>query len=55
MQLLKLGLTDELFSGDVIYNLFTKRQLYYSSDVTDTTITDELTNIGWGMVVVIMV
>ena len=45
---IKTGLTDELFSGDVIYNLLTKRQLYYSSDITDTTITDDLTNIGWG-------
>jgi len=44
----KLGLTSSLFSGDVIYNLFVKKQLFYNSDVNDTTITDTLINIGWG-------
>jgi hypothetical protein len=44
----KLGLESSLFSGDMIYNLFTKKQLYYTSDVTDTFISDTLVNIGWG-------
>ena len=31
----KQGLTSSLFGGDVIYNLFVKKQLYYSSDTND--------------------
>ena len=44
----KTGLEGSLFGGNMIYNLFTKKQLYYSSDVTDTFISDTLVNIGWG-------
>lgn len=44
----KQGLTTSLFGGDVVYNLFVKKQLYYSSDTSDTTITDTFINIGWG-------
>ena len=44
----KLGLETSLFSGDLVYNSFVKRQLYYNSDVTDTTIEDNLINIAWG-------
>jgi len=45
---IKTGLQSSLFSGDVIYNLLAKKQYYYSSDITDTTVTDELVNIGYG-------
>ena len=44
----QFGLTESLFSGDVIYNLMVKKQYYYSSDASDTQITDELVNIGYG-------
>jgi len=44
----KTGLTTSLFSGDLVYNLFVKKQLFYSSDPSNTTITDDLINIGWG-------
>jgi len=32
------GLTDGLFDGDLIYNLFTKKRYYYNSNVGDTDI-----------------
>ena len=43
----KLGLEGNLFSGDLIYNLLVKKQYYYTSDLTDTTQTDALTNIHY--------
>lgn len=45
---IKTGLTSSLFSGDMVYNLLTKKQYYYNSDVTDTTSTDTLENIAYG-------
>ncbi len=44
----KSGLTGSLFSGNIVYNLFVKKQLYYSSDSSDTEINDTFVNIGWG-------
>lgn len=41
----KLGLTSGLFGGDVVYNLFSKKQFYYNSD-TDNTNTDIIANIA---------
>lgn len=41
------GLTTSLFNGDLVYNLFVKKQLYYNSDVLDTTNTEGLTNIAY--------
>ena len=43
----KLGLTDSLFTGDIVYNLLAKKQLYYNSDVADQTNTDVLSNIAY--------
>jgi len=50
----KLGLTTNTFTnggafdaGDLIYNLIAKKQYYYTSDLTDTTQTDALTNIHY--------
>ena len=42
------GLTGSLFSGNIIYNLFSKKQLYYKSDATDNVNTPTLANIAWG-------
>jgi hypothetical protein len=42
------GLRTSLFSGNVIYNLFAKRQLYYNSDPTDNVNTATLVNIANG-------
>ena len=44
----KTGLESSLFSGNIIYNLFYKKQLYYNSDSTDNTNTPTLGNIAWG-------
>lgn len=41
----KLGLTDSLFSGDVVYSLFAKKQYYYNSLSSDDTQTPTLSNI----------
>lgn len=43
----KTGLQSSLFGGDLIYSLNPKRQYFYSSDPTDITDTETLTNIGW--------
>ncbi len=42
------GLTSSLSSGDLIYNLFAKKQYYYNNNVSDNTNTDKLANIAWG-------
>ena len=44
---IKTGLESSLFSGDLIYSLFYKKQLSYNSDVADNTDTEELTNIAY--------
>jgi len=44
----KTGLTSSLFGGDLVYNLFSKKQLYYNSVGSDNTQTDILANIAWG-------
>lgn len=41
------GLKNGLFTNNIIYNLFSKKQLYYTSDSTDNTNTDKLANISW--------
>ena len=43
----KLGLTDSLFTSDIVYNLLAKKQLYYNSDVADQTNTATLSNIAY--------
>lgn len=43
----KLGLSSELFNGDVKYCLFPKKQYYYNSNTSDNTITDSLANIAY--------
>lgn len=43
----KLGLTDSLFNGDIVYNLLAKKQLYYNSDASDQTNTATLSNIAY--------
>jgi len=43
----KAGLISSLFSGDMIYNLFAKKQYYYNGTVSDNTNTDTLANIAW--------
>jgi len=43
----KLGLEDELFNGDIIYNLLVKKRYYYNSDITDVTQDDTISNIGY--------
>jgi len=45
----KLGLQSSLFNGDIIYNLLAKKQYYYTSDNTDTTQTDSLSNIHYNI------
>tara|TARA_R110000751_G_scaffold93304_3_gene182341 strand:- start:2735 stop:5044 length:2310 start_codon:yes stop_codon:yes gene_type:complete len=43
------GLTSySLGGGNLIYSLMVKKQYYYSTDPSDTTTTDTLTNIGYG-------
>jgi hypothetical protein len=41
------GLTNELFSGDLKYAMFGKKQYYYNKDSGDNTNTDVLANIAW--------
>lgn len=43
----KTGLTSSLFGGNLVYNLFSKKQYYYNSVSTDNTNTDKLSNIAW--------
>ena len=43
----KQGLTSSLFSGNVIYNLFAKRQLYFKGLNTDNANTEKLVNIAY--------
>lgn len=43
----KTGLTSSLFSGDVVYPLFAKKQYYYNSDSADNTYTESLANIAY--------
>jgi len=45
---IKDGLTGSLFSGNIIYNLFSKKQLYYKNDASDNVNTATLANIAWG-------
>lgn len=45
---IQTGLTSSLFSGDMIYSLFVKKQYYYNSDSGDNVNTDILANIAWG-------
>jgi len=42
------GLTSSLFSGDLVYSLFAKKQYYYNNDSGDNTNTPTLANIAWG-------
>jgi hypothetical protein len=42
------GLTNSLFSGSIIYNLFAKKQYYYNNNATDNVNTPTLANIAWG-------
>lgn len=42
----KTGLTSSLFGGDLVYNLFSKKQLYYNSG-SDNTQTEKLANIAY--------
>jgi hypothetical protein len=44
----KAGLTGSLINANIIYNLFVKKQYYYSTDPGDKTITDQLVNIAYG-------
>jgi len=44
----KTGLTSSLFGGNLVYNLFSKKQLYYNSVGSDNTQTDTFANIAWG-------
>ena len=44
----KSGLTGSLFSGNLIYNLFAKKQYYYNSVPADNVNTETLANIAWG-------
>lgn len=44
----KAGLTSSLFGGDLIYNLFAKKQYYYNSVISDNVNTPTLANIAWG-------
>lgn len=43
----RTGLETSLFSGDIIYNLFVKKQYYINSIGTDNTQTPELANISY--------
>jgi hypothetical protein len=42
------GLVGSLFSGDLIYNLFAKKQYYYNNLSSDNVNTATLANIAWG-------
>jgi hypothetical protein len=42
------GLTDELFSGDLKYAMFGKKQYFYKDDATNNDNTETLANIAWG-------
>tara|TARA_R110000803_G_scaffold76454_3_gene141103 strand:+ start:2299 stop:4998 length:2700 start_codon:yes stop_codon:yes gene_type:complete len=42
------GLESGLFTQDIIYTLFAKKQYFYNSDPTNTDITGTLANIAWG-------
>lgn len=44
----KAGLTDSLFGGNLIYNLFAKKQYYYNSVISDNVNTPTLANIAFG-------
>jgi len=44
----ELGLKSGLFSLDIIYTLFVKKQYYYNDNASDNTQTDSLANIAWG-------
>ena len=46
--IVKTGLESSLFNTNIIYNLFAKKQYYYSTDPNDTAITDEIANIAYG-------
>ncbi len=43
-----LGLSYQLFSGDVVYNLFPKKQYYYNNNSSDNVQTSTLANIALG-------
>lgn len=43
----KTGLTTYLFDADLVYALFSPRQLYYNSNPTDATYNDTLANIAY--------
>ena len=43
----KLGLTNELFDGKIVYNLLDKKQDYYNSQASDHTNTPTLVNIAY--------
>jgi len=43
----KLGLTNELFDGKIVYNLLVKKQYYYNSQASDHTNTPTLANIAY--------
>lgn len=43
----KLGLTDSLFGGEIVYSMFAKKQYYYNSDGSDDTLTPTLANIAY--------
>lgn len=43
----KEGLTNSLFSDNLVYNLLVKKQYYYNSSISDKTMTDELANIAY--------
>lgn len=42
------GLTNELFSGDLKYAMFAKKQYFYKDDATNNDNTETLANIAWG-------
>jgi len=42
------GLISSLFSGNLIYNLFSKKQYYYNNNSSDNTNTNKIANIAWG-------
>lgn len=44
----KQGLESSLFSGNIVYNLFTKRQIYYKNIATDNVNTQTLVNVAYG-------
>lgn len=43
----KTGLTSSLFSGDLVYSMFAKKQYYYNADGADDTSTPTLANIAF--------